>query len=68
MISAQLSNPQLNPLLYAKVTKYMLYSPCGVDNLQAKCMVNGWYSKHFLKDYRERTDWAEDRYVVFYCF
>jgi len=39
MISAQLPDPQLQPLLYAKVTKYMLYGPCGVNNPQAKCMV-----------------------------
>jgi len=53
MISAQLPDPQLQPLLFAKVTKYMLYGPCGVDNSQAKCMVNGKYSKHFPKKYRE---------------
>ena len=41
MISAQLPNSQLQPLLYAKVTKYMLHSPCGTDNPQAKCIVNG---------------------------
>ena len=56
MISAQLSDPQLQPLLYAKVTKYMLYGPCGVDNPQAKCMVNGKCSKRFPKEYRERID------------
>jgi len=56
IISAQLPDPQLQPLLYAKVTKYMLYSPCGVDNPQAKYMVNGKYSKRFPKEYRERID------------
>ena len=56
MISAQLPDPQLQPLLYAKVTKYMLHGPCGVDNPQAKCMVNGKYSKCFPKEYRKRTD------------
>jgi len=60
MISAQLPDPQLQPLLYAKVTKYMLHGLCGADNPQAKCMVNGKYSKHFPKEYRERTDWAKD--------
>jgi len=54
MISAQLPDPQLQPLLYAKVTKYMLHGPCGVDNSQAKCIVNGKYSKCFPKEYRER--------------
>jgi len=56
MISAQLPDPQLQPLLYAKVTKYMLHGPCGVDNPQAKCMVNEKCSKRFPKEYRERTD------------
>ena len=65
MISAQLSDPQLQPLLYAKVTKYMLHGPCGVDNPQAKCMVNEKYSKCFPKEYRERTDWAKDSYPLY---
>jgi len=65
MISAQLPNPQLQPLLYAKVTKYMLHGLCGADNPQAKCIVNGKYSKCFPKKYRERTDWAEDNYPLY---
>ena len=55
MISAQLPDSQLQPLLYAKVTKYMLHGPYGADNPQAKCMVNRKCSKHFPKDFRERT-------------
>jgi len=65
MISAQLPNPQLQPLLYAKVTKYMLHDPCWANNPQAKYMVNGKYSKHFPKEYRERTDWAENSYPLY---
>jgi len=65
MISAQLSDPQLQPLLYAKVTKYMLHGPCGIDNFQAKCMINGKCSKRFPKKYRERTDWAENSYLLY---
>ena len=53
MISAQLPDSQLQPLLFAKVTKYMLHSLCGVDNPQAKCMVNRKCSKCFPKKYRE---------------
>jgi len=43
----------------------MLHGPCGVDNSQAKCMVNGKYSKHFPKDFRERTDWAKESYPLY---
>jgi len=28
-------------------------------------MVNGKYSKHFPKEYRERTDWGEDNYPLY---
>ena len=43
----------------------MLHGLCGVDNPQAKCMVNGKCSKHFSKEYRVRTDWAEDSYPLY---
>jgi len=65
MILAQLPNPQLQPLLYTKVTKYILHGPYGVNNPQAKYMVNEKYSKCFPKEYRERTDWAENSYLLY---
>ena len=39
--------------------------PCGVDNPQAKCMINEQYNKHFPKDYRKRTDWTENSYLLY---
>jgi len=39
-----------------------LYS---ADNPQAKCIVNGKYSKYFPKNFRERTDWAEESYPLY---
>ena len=43
----------------------MLHGPCGVDNSQAKYIVNGKYSKCFPKEYRERIDWAENSYPLY---
>ena len=43
----------------------MLHGLYGANNLQAKYIVNGQYSKCFSKDYRERTDWAEDSYPLY---
>jgi len=54
MISAQLPDSQLQSLLFAKVTKYMLHGLYGIENPQAKYMVNEKCSKHFPKEYRER--------------
>jgi len=65
MILAQLPDPQLQPLLYAKVTKYMLYSLCDTDNPQAKYIINRQYSKCFSKNFRERTDWAKESYPLY---
>jgi len=56
MILAQLSDSQLQPLLYAKVTKYMLHGPCSIDNSQAKCMVNRKCSKHFPNVIFQKSD------------
>jgi len=36
-----------------EVSSY-IHGLCGVDNPQAKCMVNGKCSKHFPKEYIER--------------
>jgi len=43
----------------------MLHDPCGTENPQAKCMVNGKCSKYFSKEYRERKDWAKDSYPLY---
>ena len=43
----------------------MLHGLYGTNNPQAKCMVNGQCSKHFSKDYRERTDWTKDSYPLY---
>ena len=47
------------------ISNRMLHGPCGVDNPQAKCIVNGKCSKCFPKEYRERIDWAEDSYPLY---
>ena len=43
----------------------MLHSLCDVGNPQARCMVNGKCSKCSPKEYRERTDWAKDSYLLY---
>jgi len=43
----------------------MLHGLYGVDNPQAKYIVNGQCSKCFPKDYRERTNWVENSYLLY---
>ena len=65
MILAQLPDPQLQPLLYVKVIKYILHGPCSANNPQAKCIVNSQCSKCFSKNYREITDQTKDSYPLY---
>ena len=49
IVSAQIPDPELHPLLYQTVTNCMLHGPCGDHNRGAPCMVDGSCGKHFPK-------------------
>ncbi|CAN1164819.1 hypothetical protein LINPERHAP2_LOCUS25791 [Linum perenne] len=55
IISAQLSNPTEDPIGYTSVTKFMIYGPCGIDNPNSPCMVDGKCKKKFPKAYNTET-------------
>ena len=38
VLTAELPDPNLEPELYARVTRNMLYGPCGAKHLHAPCM------------------------------
>ena len=46
IVSAQLPDPDTDPLLYETVTNCMLHSACGDLDPEACCMVDGRCSKH----------------------
>ena len=62
IVSAQIPDPDLHPLLYETVTTCMLHGPCGDDKPTAPCMVNGHCSKHYPKQFREHTLYGENGY------
>ena len=62
IVSAQLPDPELHPLLYRTVTTCMLHGACGDDNRDAPCMVQGRCSKHFPKEFSEVTVYGENGY------
>ena len=47
IMSAEIPDPNLHPLLYETITTCMLHGPCGNNKPNAPCMVNGQCSKHF---------------------
>jgi hypothetical protein len=55
--------PEDNPELLELVKKFMVHGPCGVQNPNAPCMVNGKCSKGFPKQFREETSITEDSYA-----
>src|SRR5271154_6043669 len=62
IVSAQLPDPILQPLLYNTVTTCMLHGPCGDDKPNAPCMVDGKCSKKYPKEFLEQTIYGENGY------
>ncbi|GJV48494.1 DNA helicase [Tanacetum coccineum] len=54
-ISTEILDPVHDPKGYKVVTELMMHGPCGAANLSASCMQNGPCSKHFPKQYNEKT-------------
>jgi len=62
IVSAQLPDPNQDPLLFATVTNCMLHGPCGADKPNAPCMVDGKCSKHYPKQFNENTIYGGNGY------
>ena len=60
IVSAQLPDPELHPLLHQTVTNCMLHGPCGNEKPNAPCMVNGKCSKHYPKEFNDQTIYGEN--------
>ena len=54
-ICAEIPDIEINPRLHAIVTKHMVHGPCGVENMNSPCMVDGKCSKDFPKPFQEET-------------
>ena len=62
IVSAQIPDPDLDPLLYKTVTTCMLHGPCGTAKPKAPCMVDRKCSKHYPKEFIENTVYRENGY------
>ena len=62
VVSAQIPDPNTQPILYEIITRNMVHGPCGVNKPNAKCMVSGRCSKRYPKEFRETTLFGDDGY------
>ena len=55
--------PEDNPGLLDLIKTYMIHKPCGTQNPNAPCMVNGTCSKGFPKPLKDQTTVSDDSYA-----
>ncbi|CAN1142587.1 ATP-dependent DNA helicase PIF1 [Linum perenne] len=65
VISAELPDPELDPVGYVAVTKFMIHGPCGHDHPSSPCMKEGHCSKIFPKSYATETTFDDNGYVTY---
>ncbi|PWZ44009.1 ATP-dependent DNA helicase PIF1 [Zea mays] len=64
-ISAEIPDPELDPLGYALVAEHMMHGPCGDKNWNCPCMKKGKCSKFYPKDFEENTTFSENGFTVY---
>ncbi|XP_073513990.1 uncharacterized protein [Phyllobates terribilis] len=65
IISAELPDPQIDPLLLDTNTKNMIHGPCGSLNKNSPCMIDGRCSKHYPRSPVQETQTGQDGYPVY---
>ena len=64
-ICAEIPDPRQDAELHRLVTTCMMHGPCGADNPNAPCMVDGKCSKDFPKEFSEHTTLADNGYPMY---
>ena len=65
IVCAEIPDKEQFPEQHKTVTTLMIHGPCGFINPKSPCMVDGKYSKQFLKDFVEKTFAAADGYPYY---
>ncbi|XP_073532421.1 uncharacterized protein [Phyllobates terribilis] len=65
IISAELPDPQIDPLLFDTISKNMIHGPCGSLNKNSPCMIDGRCSKHYPRSLVQETQTGQDGYPVY---
>ncbi|XP_075208651.1 uncharacterized protein LOC142315251 [Anomaloglossus baeobatrachus] len=65
IISAELPDPQIDPLLFDTITKNMIHGPCVSVNKNSPCMIDGRCSKHYPRALVQETQTGQVGYPVY---
>nr|XP_043616291.1 uncharacterized protein LOC122588235 [Erigeron canadensis] len=65
VICAELPDEKEDPKLFRLVTQFMMHGPCGKSNKKAPCTVKGNCTKHFPKDYNDKTKIDDDGFPIY---
>ncbi|XP_073835848.1 uncharacterized protein, partial [Musca autumnalis] len=65
IICAEIPDPETDPELHEVVIKNMIHGPCGVNNPQSPCMVDGKCSKRYPRNITNETISGIDGYPLY---
>ncbi|XP_074374440.1 uncharacterized protein LOC141714843 [Apium graveolens] len=65
MVSAEISDPEIDPVGYNVMSNYMIHRSCGPDYTKSLCMVKGNFIKHFPKRYNSHTFFNECGFPIY---
>ncbi|XP_056685772.1 uncharacterized protein [Spinacia oleracea] len=65
LISAELPDPEKDPVAFEAVVQYMTHGPCGSLNPKCPCMHDGRCTKYYPKDFNNDTVIGEDDYPAY---
>ncbi|WVZ65260.1 hypothetical protein U9M48_014656, partial [Paspalum notatum var. saurae] len=64
-ISAELPDPNIDPLGFSLVQEFMMHGPCGPANPKSPCMKDGKCSKNYPKQFRSETSFDPAGYPLY---
>ena len=64
-ISAEIPNPEDDPLGYVLVSEHMMHGPCSDKNEKCPCMKKGKCSKFYPKDFMDETTFTDNGFTLY---
>ncbi|WRX23972.1 Helitron helicase-like domain - like 1 [Theobroma cacao] len=65
IITAELPHKFLDPTGYKAVAEFMIHGPCGLARPTSSCMIKGFCSKYYPKDFETSTTINEDGFLIY---